>query len=405
MLPLLVNSCSYDDQPIKDRMDDFDKRLSDLEARVANINSNIGSLGTAIDALKSGDQIVSVDPLPDGSGWNIKFSKSGEIKIYNGKDGQAGTNGENGTTPQIGVNLDDDGIYYWTVNGEYLRDESGNKIPATSRMETPQIKIEGGKFMLSYDGINWMPIGDAGNTDPNVVVFLSVIDGEDTVTFILADGRQIEIPKVQSFALNIPKVNYVTTAGGVIQINYSVTSADDKTVVNGFATNGYTVVFDSVTESIGSISITAPDPIVDGQVFAFAINKSGVTSGRIISICEGMIMVDDSMVPELVPTEGGIVFIPVMTNQDFRVIIPNDAKSWISLIEEDTKASIRQEFVQLKVEANTAAPRSAEIKVLDEGGSTVSVITIAQDGEGSTPGNTDYTNPINDWERDGTLTF
>ena len=60
-------------------------------------------------------------------GYTISFSKSGPVTIYHGKKGE---NGQNGTTPVIGVEQDTDGLYYWTLDGEWLTDDEGSKILA-----------------------------------------------------------------------------------------------------------------------------------------------------------------------------------------------------------------------------------------------------------------------------------
>ena len=83
---------------------------------------------------------------------------------------------------------DTDGIYYWTLDGEWLTDEKGNKVKAqgtdgkdgvdgedgndgvdgedgtdgTNGKDgiTPQLKIENGRWMLSMDnGKTWTDIG------------------------------------------------------------------------------------------------------------------------------------------------------------------------------------------------------------------------------------------------------
>ena len=56
-------------------------------------------------------------------GYTIKFAKSNPIVIYNGKDGA------DGNTPVIGVKKDTDGIYYWTLDGEFIVAD-GQKIKA-----------------------------------------------------------------------------------------------------------------------------------------------------------------------------------------------------------------------------------------------------------------------------------
>ena len=201
----------YDDSDLQTRMDQAEADIAELQQLVKDINTNISSLVTVVDALKNSDQITSVTPLSDGSGYTITFSKSGTITIYNGKNGVDGTNGTNGAngengadghTPVISVKLDTDGQYYWTVDGEYLTDADGKKIPATAHIATPQIRINEGNFEISYnEGLTWEIIGNAGASDD--VVFKQVIDGPASVLFVLSDGTQIEIPKTQQFVINV----------------------------------------------------------------------------------------------------------------------------------------------------------------------------------------------------------
>ena len=83
-------------------------------------NTNLSALQTIVTALQNNDYITSVDPLTENGkvvGYTIKFAKSNPIVIYNGKDG---ADGVDGNTPVIGVKKDTDGIYYWTLGGEFI---------------------------------------------------------------------------------------------------------------------------------------------------------------------------------------------------------------------------------------------------------------------------------------------
>ena len=167
-------------------MDKAENDIKELRTLVEKLNTDLSSLATVVDGLKKQDKIVSVSELPDKSGYKVVFSESGEFTIYNGKngldgkdgkDGTNGTNGEDGKTPTIGVKLDADGNYYWTVNGEYLLDDQGNKIAATAHVATPQLRINEGNFEISYNGgVTWEVIGSAGNAGN--VVFSKVEDGD-----------------------------------------------------------------------------------------------------------------------------------------------------------------------------------------------------------------------------------
>ena len=72
-------------------------------------------------------------PITNGGetiGYTITFSKSNPITVYHGKDG---VNGQDGHTPIIGVRQGPDGIYYWTLDGEWMLDNDGNEIKAEGR--------------------------------------------------------------------------------------------------------------------------------------------------------------------------------------------------------------------------------------------------------------------------------
>ena len=140
---LLVNllqftSCAdYDDIALWNKSNDMDVRLKTVEELCSKMNSNIISLQIIVNALQTNDYIKSITPITDPSGkiagYTIDFSISGAITIYHGKDGKDGidgTSGGNGTTPDISVKQDTDGFYYWTLNGEWLTDQAGNKVRA-----------------------------------------------------------------------------------------------------------------------------------------------------------------------------------------------------------------------------------------------------------------------------------
>lgn len=351
---LFFIGCSYDDTEINNRLDKVEQDITELKAMVADINNNISALVTTVDALKNSDQITSVTPLADGSGYEVTFSKSGTIIIYNGKngldgeDGKDGTDGSDGQSPQISVKLDIDGTYYWTVNGEWLLDEQGNKIPATAHIATPQIRINEGNFEISYnEGVTWEVIGNAGASDS--IVFKQVIDGEASVLFILSDGTQIEIPKAQQFVINVNTTDVIASPGETVNVSYTVSAADDQTVVDAFGTKGFEVEISATSTSRGKAIVSVPDPITNGKVYLIAVKGDGSTAARILSFEEGQFSVDETAFAVKVPASGGTVQVPVTTNMEY-VAMVDPAYGWITLLE--TRA-VRTETLSFEVEANT----------------------------------------------------
>lgn len=228
MCGLLLLGCSdkYDDSALRNDLNDLENRLTILEERCKQMNTNISSLQTIITALQNNDYITSVTPITnDGEiiGYTITFAKSNSITIYNGTDGKDGVDGEDGTdavTPTIGVKQDSDGVYYWTLNGEWLTDEHGNKIKAegsdgkdgsdgedgndgadgTNGKDgiTPQFKIENDYWYISYNnGETWEQLAKATGEDgkDGDSIFKAVTQDDKNVYFELTDGTIITIAK------------------------------------------------------------------------------------------------------------------------------------------------------------------------------------------------------------------
>lgn len=77
-----------------------------------------------------------------------------------------------------------------------------------------------------------------------------------------------------------------------------------------------------------------------------------------------------------IPAEGGIVEIPVTTNQEYEVVIPEEAKDWISYV--DSKV-IRNEVISINIEENVlTSERSAEVLICSYNSEIVQTITITQ---------------------------
>ena len=260
---LCLFSACHDD--IWNAIDGLDARVTKLEELCKEMNTNITSLQTIVDVLQSNDYITGIVEIKkDGQvvGYTITFGKHDPITIYHGQDGKDGTDGQNGTngqdgkdgadgyTPVIGVAQDTDGVYYWTLNGEWLLDANGNKLPVSGKDGqngtngsngqdgtdgkdgqdgadgkdgvTPQLKIENGYWYISYDnGATWTELGKATGEDgqdgkdgadgedgkdgqngadgkdgqDGDSMFQSVTQDENYVYFTLADGTIIKISK------------------------------------------------------------------------------------------------------------------------------------------------------------------------------------------------------------------
>lgn len=367
VLVLFFTGCQeYDDTEIKGRVDNLESKVTELRLLVEKINSNLTSLVTAVDALNNQDQIVSVEKLPAGNGYTITFKKSGTITIYNGekgldgKNGTDGLDGKDGKSPVISISQDSDGKYYWTLDGEWLL-VNGQKVLATAEVTVPKIKVEDGKFLFSTNGTDWVVIGDAGTSGIGLIKNVRE-DVENNSVIIELSDREIVIPKGQNFALVIKADEIGIKAGETVNVEYSLISADNA-IVRALPENGYTVKVNPISATKGQLSITAPSPVVDASILIVAVNGNGVMSGKILSIAEGKLDVKADATP--VPAEGGSVTVEITTNLDYEIVVPEAAKTWITLVE--TKA-LRTDNVTFVVAQNTeATQRTAEVEVRVDG--------------------------------------
>lgn len=210
-------SCKTNTDDLWDSIHQLDERVTSLEELCKQMNGNISSLQKLVQALQDNNSITKVTPIKEGEkviGYTISFSKGEPITIYHGDKGEQGDKGDDGATPVITVDQDGE-TYYWKVNGEWLTDKKGNKIPTTGEdgqdAVSPQLEIRNGRWFL-FNGETWTDIGqatgDAGKDGDSF--FESVEEKEGYVEFTLPSGTVLTIPKnTLSMVKGIKSVSYI----------------------------------------------------------------------------------------------------------------------------------------------------------------------------------------------------
>ena len=237
VLATLIGCGQYDDSELKSDISDLKSRMAALEKQCKNMNENLTSLQAIVDAIQKQDGIVSVTDLPDGQGYSVKFVSGKVIYLYNGK------NGTDGVTPKISVRKDSDGIYYWTVDGDWLIVD-GKKVRAVGLdgkdgqsgndgkdAVTPQLKIVDGFWYISYDnGKYWTKLGkatgengkDGQDGNDGDVFFKSVTVEDGYAVFVMNDSEQTTLRIPIAGVSAVSSIKYVPeTPEGVVKIRYS----------------------------------------------------------------------------------------------------------------------------------------------------------------------------------------
>ena len=421
---LLLFGCSdkYDDSALRNDLNDLENRVTKLEELCKQMNTNISSLQKIVEALQDNLSISKVEQISDG--YIIHFSDGSTATIKNGKNSE--------DAPIIGVKKDTDGIYYWTLDGEWLTDEKGNKVKAqgtdgkdgvdgedgndgvdgedgvdgTNGKDgkdgiTPQLKIENGRWMLSMDdGKTWTDIGQATGADGKDGedgadgtdgedgvdgkdgtngIFKSVREDDDNVYFTLEDDSVITIPKSDNstFVIAFNTTDIAILNGGESKtISYTITDATENTVVKAIAQDGWKAKVNATSADKGTITITAPNPIVESEILVFANDGSYRTVMVSLNCMQGQINIADNSI-DATPA-GGTQEIKLTTNLDYTVEIPDNAKSWLSLAPQ-TRA-LREDTIVFEVTANEGIQRYATVALKDEQGNTLQTIIFRQLG-------------------------
>jgi hypothetical protein len=300
---LIAGGCQYDDSSLWGELDSQAKRIAALETWQKTVNGNIDALQTIVSALEAKDYVTSVEPFstPLPGGYYIHFSKSPQATIQNGENGEKGDKGDigeqgaAGATPQVGVKEypENSGVYYWTLNNDFLLDDSENKSPVTGTSDTGATGADGATGATGATGITpKVRINSETNKWEVCTTGACTNDDEWESTNMDATGPQGE-QGPQGDAIFAPNgvdnsnPSYVefTLADGETKIKVSKYSEAPRFLSFGFkaSDNPLTLIYDIagvVEDSV--IKVLIPHVMTSGKTFipTFTIAGSGVSIGE-----------------------------------------------------------------------------------------------------------------------------
>jgi hypothetical protein len=323
-----IGGCQkYDDGDLWEEIDRHAKQIAALEAWQTMVNNNIYALQNIMSALQSNDYVTSVLQFssPPPGGYYVYFSKSPQSIIWNGATGDKG---DPGATPQIGVKdySEDDNIYYWTLNGDWLLDDSGNKIPVTGEKGvpgangiTPQLRVNPAtnEWEVCTTGIceadnEWISTsvkatGQQGATgvQGDAIFAPNGVDNSnsDYVEFTLANGetkikvpKYKELPRFLSFGFKMSDnplalISDVdgTVEGDVIQILIPYLITAEK-LIPSFTIEGNDVSIGQESQQSGANSVDFSSPVIytvsnhSGETKQYTVQVSSFTGLPLVFI-------------------------------------------------------------------------------------------------------------------------
>lgn len=305
-------SCSkYDDGPLTKRVEGIERRVSKLEQSCSKLNQDLTTLQNIVTRLQNNDYVTAVAPLIEQGkhvGYTLTFAKSAPVYIRDGKngkdgvkgkdgvDGKNGVNGKDGHTPVVSIKADSDGVYYWTIDGNWLLNAEGEKVKAEGKDGadgkdgvdgqpgadgkngvTPQLKIEGGYWYVSSDeGASWQKLGLAGGT--SYVSPIKEVKVEETqIVLTLSTGEVMTVPRSNPKALAIKAPDSME-----IDFGFSNSVSFDYTIVNGTAP---TLVHVEVSKGLKATLQESSNGL--GGKITLEVTPSTATKGLVvIKVCD-----------------------------------------------------------------------------------------------------------------------
>lgn len=374
-LALVMPSCENNDNSdeLMSGLNGLEKRVEALEA----LQDQITAIQELLEAAQR-NHITSVEDVTDEAGnvigYKINFQDSDPITIYNGGSASG---------PQITVE-EEDGELYWKVNGEWLLDGNENKVPAQGKTPTFRVNPDTGKWEYSFNETDWSEVqGAPAGGGSGIIVDTT---NEDYVVFKLDGETDIKIPwykpldirfSIDGVENDIFQLNGVTTS---YSISYEITGDIDNPIVKAFADNkAYDVkVVKGSENKKGTIEISHTDAIEQGQVTVLVSDGDQRTIMRTITFVSSdagtiiNVTTKNYTVAAIGNDNLQIDFESDVKMADLEIVIPDDAKSWITCSAGIETRALTPYKCVLEVLANdTDESRSATITLRDKTYATV----------------------------------
>lgn len=375
-LSLLVAVLSGCTGMVQQELDDTHAKLAALQELVATVNKEINDLDKIVSALDDTHTIKPETFQETEDGYEVSFNDGTKIFVPYGKDGEDGE-----TLIPVGVLQEEDSLYYWQVNGEWLLDDEGNKIRAGATDGlVPQIKVEEGFWWVSVDGGKTFDKIASCEEMNGVGVFSNIEKrNANTLVLTLTDGTTIEIPCLSAFRISFngpARESFAISAGELLPIPYSVLTegnTDEPIVVTAGTDGIYTSrIVEGETTGQGIVYVQAPEVFSEGYIFLTAY-CDGVSALKVYSFTEREFTPGyDSLTVRLGSGDASST-IPFATN--FYSVATYDA-DWLSIVPSEKSDSLS--FVAEPNPADTVRTCTVSISPKDNPDFVIASFVIKQ---------------------------
>ena len=378
------------DLPI-DSIKDDTYNYEAFENACAFINYGFVDINAIARALRDGESIVSIKRGENNEN-TMSFLSGKETDFYD-------WHGNVLAYPFIGLSLNESGELCWVIVDNCSRKDIykiandynyveivneliekiylsyGEKVPVNGEIRLEFDKksktfrlYEGQKLLHTYNSVDYSPLSYSRQSR-NIRSF---VEKDDCVEFELLDGKIFTLPKFTlSLSLDVSKLAF-KKGGDIHNVHYELSNVMDKATLEAEVSNGWQVSITPETSTSGTITITAPETIEETTITITA-KESDRTAKCELKCGKPMFYLPQKEFK--LGYEGKNLSVPVKTNLNFFIKIPDDAQTWIALVAEETT----DEKIVLRVSENEEAfSRDATILCLDDEGVVWDKFSVSQ---------------------------
>ncbi|HHU25683.1 MAG TPA: hypothetical protein GXZ56_03570 [Bacteroidales bacterium] len=187
-----IDSLKKESKELIDRLNDHETQLKAIESLVETANLEIKTLRVLMDAVEKRVSVMSYKELDDKSGYELTLSDGTRINL------------KHAPVPVVGTKVHSDGLHYWTLNGEFMRDALGKMICTQGKDgivpilranidRNWEVSLDGGTIWQEVKDATDNPVKAIGKEGESGTLGLSIIESDSTIT-IIYNGTAYVIP-------------------------------------------------------------------------------------------------------------------------------------------------------------------------------------------------------------------
>ena len=318
---------------VRPELDETHAKLEALQELVGVVNWDMHVLDLIIRELDDSHTILPESFHQTEDGYEVSFRDGKKIVIPFGKDGVDGR-----MFVPVGVQADD-GLYYWTLDGEWMLDADGNKIRAGATDGfVPQFKVENGSWWISTDGgANFTELASCDDMD-GFGVFRDVRQTTSgKVILTLWDGETIELWSQYPFRMSFEgpvRDTLLIAPGELLPVPYKVVlegDTDQPVIVTSGTDGVYLSSLEPVDDTTGVVKVQAPAEYADGYILLSA-SCGGYSALKMITFRPREVSPAESFITVRLGSGSDATAIPYSANFEYTVTVDPAQGAWLEAV-------------------------------------------------------------------------